>query len=233
MNVRGHTNSGLWMYAVCWLRQVTLIQFSERIFWTNCVHSWYGVGVTAYIHGTELMWLRKVMVRSWCVHCVHCILYSKIHLADFMFLLYIAQSRQSSRLFLQSSELGLPRPLNRRSVSPPPLVRGGGGGAHFPAGEGVTLWSWCDRVKWPYGVKKICIKWLWPVKVTLTVIKRPPKIFCWSCDGVPLKLNKKNCRASSLSLRIKWAHSHLSFRMIGQYLNASGFYFLLFEDTFI
>jgi len=33
--------------AVCWLRQVTLIQFSKRIFRTNCVHSWYGLGMTA------------------------------------------------------------------------------------------------------------------------------------------------------------------------------------------
>ncbi len=78
-NVRGHTNSVLWMYAVCWLRQVTLIQFSQRIFWTNCVHSWYGVGVTAYIHGTELMWPHKVMVRSWCVHCSGGQRYSKMY----------------------------------------------------------------------------------------------------------------------------------------------------------
>ncbi len=217
MNVRGNTNSVLWMYAVCWLRQVTLIQFSQRIFWTNCVHSWYGVGVTAYIHGTELMWPRKVMVRSWCVHCVHIILHSRIHLADFMFLLYIGQSRQSSRLFSSRPNWDFPAPSTTGGCVPPPLVQGGGG-PHSPAGEGVTLRSWCNRVKWPYGVKKICIKWLWPVKVTLTVIKRRLKVFCWSCDGVPLKLNNKNCRASSSSLRIKWAHSHLSFRMIGQYL---------------
>ncbi len=181
---------------------------------TFMVRSWcYRV---KWLYGVE--WPRKVMVRSWCVHSVHCILYSRIHLADFMFLSYIAQSRQCARLFLQSPELGLPRPLNLRRVCPPLPWFGGGGGAHSPAGVGVTLRSWCDRVKWPYGVKKISIKWLWPVKVTLKVIKRRPKVFCWSCDGVPLKLNKKNRRASSLSLRIKWAHSHLSVRMIGQYL---------------
>ncbi len=161
MNVRSHTNSVLWMYAVCWLRQVTLIHFSQRIFWSNCVHSWYGVGVMAYSDFTELMWPRKVMVRSWCVHCVHCILYNRIHLADFMFLLYTEQSRQSARLFLQWSELG---PLNCRRVCPPSF--GSGGGGHSPAGEGVTLRSWCDRVKWPYGVKKSALsdfdqsKWL-------------------------------------------------------------------------
>jgi hypothetical protein len=43
-----------------------------------------------------------------------------------MFLLYIAQSEQSASLFLQSSELGLPHPLNRRRVCPPLLWLGGG-----------------------------------------------------------------------------------------------------------
>ncbi len=45
-----------------------------------------------------------------------------------MFLLYgKPQSRQSARLFLQSSELGPPRnPLTRRRVCPPPLIPGEG-----------------------------------------------------------------------------------------------------------
>jgi hypothetical protein len=43
------------------------------------------------------------------------------------------QSRQSARLFLQSSELRLPHPLTRRRVCPP-LVQGEG--AHSLAGEG-------------------------------------------------------------------------------------------------
>jgi hypothetical protein len=47
-----------------------------------------------------------------------------------------AQSRQNAKLFLQSSELGLPQPLTRRRVCPtPPLVPGGG--AHSLAREGV------------------------------------------------------------------------------------------------
>jgi len=99
MNERGHTNSVPWMHAVCRLRQVTFIQFNQRIFWANCVHSWYGVGVTAFIHGTELMRFGKVTLRS----------------------------------------------------------------------------------------KKISIKWLWPVKVTLEVIKRRLMVFCWPCDEGPLK----------------------------------------------
>jgi hypothetical protein len=42
------------------------------------------------------------------------------------------QSRQSAKLFLQSSELGLPHPLTGRRVCVPlpPLVPGGGGGGH-------------------------------------------------------------------------------------------------------
>ncbi len=99
MNERGHTNSVPWMHAVCRLRQVTFIQFNKRIFWANCVHSWYGVRVTPFIHGTELIRFGKVTLRS----------------------------------------------------------------------------------------TKISIKWLWPVKVTLEVIKRRLMVFCWSRDGGPLK----------------------------------------------
>jgi hypothetical protein len=45
-------------------------------------------------------------------------------------------SRQSDKLFLQSSELGLPQPLTRRRVCPPPLLVPGGE-AHSLAREGV------------------------------------------------------------------------------------------------
>ncbi len=55
--------------------------------------------------------------------------------------------------------------------------------------------------------QKICIKWLWPVKVTLKVIKRQLLFFCWSCDELHLKWEKKNFRASSLSIGIEWAYS--------------------------
>ncbi len=34
-------------------------------------------------------------------------------------------------------------------------------------------------------------------------------IFCWSCDEGPLKWNKKNSRASSLPVQIKWVYSTL------------------------
>ncbi len=39
--------------------------------------------------------------------------------------------------------------------------------------------------------KKIRIKWLWPVKVTLKVIKRGLLVFCWSCDEGHLTWDKK------------------------------------------
>ncbi len=46
-----------------------------------------------------------------------------------------AQSRQSAKLILKSSELGLPQTLSRRRVCPPPLDPRGG--AHSLAREGV------------------------------------------------------------------------------------------------
>jgi hypothetical protein len=46
------------------------------------------------------------------------------------------QSRQSAKLFLQSSELGLPHPLTRTRVCTPPLLLVPGG-PHSLSGEGV------------------------------------------------------------------------------------------------
>ncbi len=86
--------------------------------------------------GMQLEWLRKVTL---CGFCVHCTLYSRIHLADFLLVFVRQKSANSS-----------------------------------------------------YGVKKISIKWLWPVKVTLEIIKRRPKVSCRSCDEDPLKWDKKN-----------------------------------------
>jgi hypothetical protein len=60
---------------------------------------------------------------------------------------YNPQSRQSAKLFLQSSELGLPQPLTRRRVCPPFGSGGrstlacdrGGGRVPIPT-KGHTLW---------------------------------------------------------------------------------------------
>ncbi len=75
-----------------------------------------------------------------------------------------AQSRQSAKLFLQSSELGLPQPLTRRRVCPPPPGSGGRGTHSGKSGVvsvpilttytvvlftyiyvlwGFEVWSWC------------------------------------------------------------------------------------------
>ncbi len=40
---------------------------------------------------------------------------------------HISQSKQSDRLFLQSSEMGLPHPLTEGECAPPPPGSGGGG----------------------------------------------------------------------------------------------------------
>ncbi len=59
-----------------------------------------------------------------------------------------SQSRQSAKLFLQSSKFGLPQPLTRRRVCPPPFGSGGRGtlagergGVRVPIPtRGHTLW---------------------------------------------------------------------------------------------
>jgi hypothetical protein len=76
MTERGHINSVPWLNAVtstpyheCTqiVDSVKSLSFSltmQKIFWTNCVHSWYGVGVTAFMHGTKLMRFGKVTLQS-------------------------------------------------------------------------------------------------------------------------------------------------------------------------
>ncbi len=135
---------------------------------------------------TEWKWLRSrqtayhtFIVRRWCnrVHSLYGV--DVTAYSDF------TESRQSARLFLQSSELA---PQPQEMVSPLLWFRGGtlvcGWGGHFM------------ELMWPHKVtllsKKISIKWIWSVKVTLKVIKRRLLVFSWSCDGVPLKRNKKN-----------------------------------------
>ncbi len=55
------------------------------------------------------------------------------------------QSRQNARLFLQSSEFGVPQPPHPQASLPPPLVahslagEGTGGGVPIPT-RGQTLW---------------------------------------------------------------------------------------------
>ncbi len=170
---------------------------------TNCVHLWYGVSVTMVIHGTELMWLRSFMVRSWCdrEHSWYGVdVIPQSHSMWFLCTLYSGNSFGGFfPLCLSSMTKKFTKFLYIRT-------------------QPSTLRSLCNLVKWPYGVKKISIKWLLPVKVTLEVIQQDPKVFCWSCDEDPLKWDKKICRASNLLLQIEWAYSHLSVRMVVQYL---------------
>jgi hypothetical protein len=58
-----------------------------------------------------------------CCHCC-CCRFARLSFTR----MYNAQSRQSAKLFLLSSDLGLPQPLTRRRVCypPPPAVLGGG-----------------------------------------------------------------------------------------------------------
>jgi hypothetical protein len=77
--------------------------------------------VTAYIQGTELIRFRKVTLSGFCVHCT---LFSGIHMADFKFLLYTAHS---SVLGFFSSRPNWDPPQPQESVSPPSFGSGGGG----------------------------------------------------------------------------------------------------------
>ncbi len=66
-----------------------------------------------------------------CIQCRHCIW--KPQDWERSRLCPETQSRQSARLFLKSSEMGLPQPLTHRRVCPP----GSGGGAYSLAREGL------------------------------------------------------------------------------------------------
>ena len=82
--------------------------------------------MTAYIQGTELIRFRKVTLSGFCVHCTLC---SGIHLADFMFLLFTAQSTVQG-FFSSRPNWDPPPPQPQESVSPPSFGSGGGEGGH-------------------------------------------------------------------------------------------------------
>ncbi len=86
---------------------------------------------------------------------------------------------------------------------------------------------------------KIRIKSLWPVKLTLEIIKRGLLVFCWSCDEIPLKWEKKHVRASSLWIGIEWDYSWVltplrndrSMPLNTIYLNFFWVYWLILNPT--
>ncbi len=108
----------------------------------------------------RVVWPRKVTESMCSVYTVYC---TVGFIWRILFLLYIAQSRQSA--FPPVVWFGTPRPLNAKRVCPP-LLWFKGGWAHSPACEGVTLRSWCDCIQWLNGGQK----------VTLKVIKRRLKV---------------------------------------------------------
>jgi hypothetical protein len=104
-------------------------------------------------------------------HDLHCDGSHRGYAVPAAYLRAIPQSRQSAKLFLQSSELGLAQPLTRRRVCPPPPP--GSGGSGTLAGErgvgrvpiptrGHTLWySLSIRtlcIIHPSSWKKICTR---------------------------------------------------------------------------
>jgi hypothetical protein len=183
--------------------------------WCDRVHLRYGVSVTAVIHGTELMWPRAFMVRGWCdsANSFHVgpVLYSGNSFGGFFpFAFHQWRVRQLISLFIcdNKNKQGLPfttlfsanipflkiycfkkiHQISYIRTHPWPMTcKIGGNLVKRRKKTKSTLRSWCNLLKWPYGVQKISLKWLLPVKVTLEVTKRHPKVFSWSCDEDPLK----------------------------------------------
>jgi hypothetical protein len=74
------------------------------------------------------------------------------------FVLYSHRVDKSAKLFLQSSELGLPNPLTRRRVcAPPPFGFFFGGGAHSLAGEEGTQFGREDTHCGTINIYVLCV----------------------------------------------------------------------------
>jgi hypothetical protein len=78
---------------------------------------------------------------------------------------WLTKSRQSARLFIQSSELGLPHPLTRRRVSLPPLVPGEG---HTCLRERGSQFGQGDRHCGTLGIIVLCEDTSWNQQVRET-----------------------------------------------------------------
>jgi hypothetical protein len=63
-------NSVPWMHAVTPTPYHECTQSVQKTFWLNWMKVTWRSRPTACIHGTELVWLRSFIVRSWC-DCVH------------------------------------------------------------------------------------------------------------------------------------------------------------------
>ncbi len=119
------------------------------------------------------------------------------------------QSRQSAKLFLQSSELGLPQPLTRRRVCPLPLDPGGG--AHSLAREGVGESQFLRGDIGTRGTLYKCVYFaFWTFEIFLL-----KTLFCSIFLGIPQldvknkKLNNRECRPKVETMT--WASSNRRF----------------------
>ncbi len=151
MNEQSHSNSVPWMYAIGPKNPLVELNESDLTESANCVHSWYGVGVTAFIHGTELMWLRKVMVRSWCdrVHSWYGIdVTACIHGTEFLCTLYSVHCTVVINLanFLKHNIKNPPNLIHKKTALTIMTCKTG---ATLSKSPKVTLRSWCNLVKWP------------------------------------------------------------------------------------
>jgi hypothetical protein len=168
---------------------------------------------TACIHGTELVWPGSLMAQSGCerVHSWYAV--------DAIWHAAVVILQSHSLWFLCSlysvhyTELINLADFWKYYVKNPPNLIGKTNDLQNRSHLVEIHQSHLELMRFgkvTYGVKKIRIKWLCP-KVTLEVIQRWLKDFWWFCD-------KKNSRAASLSVRIEWAYSRLSVRMVGQHL---------------
>ncbi len=161
MNERSHTNSVPWMYAIGpkdllnWMKvtwqtqQTACIHGTELVrplpfmvrSWCDCVHSWYEVYVTARP--------RAFMVQSWWdLACCWCDSAKSLHVFCVHCTVYTAKF---GRFFTECKEI--------HQIPYIPWLMTCKTGDTLSKSTIVTLRSWCDLVKRPYGVKKIRIKW--------------------------------------------------------------------------
>jgi hypothetical protein len=112
MTLRSHINSVPWMIAVTPTPYHECTQFADSVKSLSFRLTRGFFGPIAYIHGTELVWLRSFMVRSWCnlvrgwcdsakslhVVSVYTVHYSRLHLVDFMFVFLLSATHNHALL---------------------------------------------------------------------------------------------------------------------------------------
>ncbi len=76
---------------------------------------------------------------------------------------------------------------------------------------------------------KISVKWLWPVRVTLEVIKRRLMVFYWSCDEGPLNEKKTaeppSFKSTDRMSLLSGRHPKWAINAVNSIFNSSFFFF--------